>query len=142
MMSGIRAKNTKPELLIRSGLHRAGFRFRIHGDLPGKPDLVFPKYRAVIFVHGCFWHGHSCHLFRMPSTRTSFWENKISGNRKRDQQIELLLAGCGWRVLNVWECAVKGRTRLDYEKMITAIARWLSGKKQTGEIGGHDDQQE
>ena len=72
MMSGIKGKNTKPELVIRSGLHRLGYRFRIHRkDLPGKPDLVFAKYRAVIFVHGCFWHYHACHLFKMPST--SFW---------------------------------------------------------------------
>ena len=83
MMSGIKGKNTKPELMVRSGLHRLGYRFRLHRkDLPGKPDLVFAKHRAVIFVHGCFWHYHDCHLFKMPSTRREFWETKIGRNRR------------------------------------------------------------
>lgn len=78
MMSGIQGKNTKPELTIRKGLHALGFRYRLHGKtLPGKPDLVFPKYKAVIFIHGCFWHAHHCHLFKWPSTRVDFWQEKI-----------------------------------------------------------------
>ena len=81
MMAGIRGKNTKPELAIRSALHRLGIRFRLHDKgLPGKPDLVFPKYRAVVLVHGCFWHGHDCHLFRWPKTRSEFWRHKIGAN--------------------------------------------------------------
>ena len=81
MMSGIRGKNTRPELLIRKGLHARGFRFRLHDKrLPGKPDLVLPKYSAVIFVHGCFWHGHDCHLFKWPQSRREFWRKKITRN--------------------------------------------------------------
>ncbi|HEV2627679.1 MAG TPA: very short patch repair endonuclease [Pseudolabrys sp.] len=84
-MSRIRGKDTKPEMLLRRGLHAAGLRFRLHGaKLPGKPDIVFPKYHAVILIHGCFWHGHDCPLFRMPATRPEFWAKKISGNRERD----------------------------------------------------------
>lgn len=137
MMSGIRSSNTRPELAIRSGLHRAGFRFRIHGALPGKPDIVLPRYNAAIFIHGCFWHGHNCHLFRMPSTRTEFWQAKIFGNRERDQKVERLLRLAGWRVLNVWECAVKGKTRLEFRSLISGISKWLKGKRMTGEIGGN-----
>ena len=86
-MSNIRGRDTKPEKLIRNGLHRLGFRFRLHHkSLPGRPDLVFPRYNAVIFVHGCFWHGHDCPLFKLPATRRSFWLDKISGNFKRDQR--------------------------------------------------------
>src|SRR5690606_16975078 len=87
MMSGIRGKNTRPELILRSALHRKGFRFRLHRkDLPGRPDMIFPQYRAVLFVHGCFWHGHNCHLFKWPSTREEFWREKIAGNIKRDKR--------------------------------------------------------
>src|SRR3546814_10547828 len=83
MMSGIRSTNTKPEMILRRGLHAAGFRFRLHDRrLPGKPDLVFPRYSAVLFAHGCFWHGHNCHLFRLPATRTDFWAAKIDRNRQ------------------------------------------------------------
>ena len=87
MISGIRGQNTKPELAVRSQLHRIGFRFRVHcRDLPGKPDLVFRKHNAVIFVHGCFWHGHDCHLFRWPTTRSEFWREKINSNIARDHR--------------------------------------------------------
>src|SRR3546814_5856307 len=83
MMSGIRSTNTKPEMILRRGLHAAGFRFRLHDRrLTGKPDLVFPRYSAVLFAHGCFWHGHNCHLFRLPATRTDFWAANINSNRQ------------------------------------------------------------
>ena len=108
MMAGIRGGNTKPELAIRSALHRRGFRFRIHcSDLPGKPDLVFLKYRAVILIHGCFWHGHQCHLFRWPKTREEFWREKIISNMERDQRQFSVLRKDGWRVATIWECALK-----------------------------------
>ena len=99
-MAGIRGSDTKPELAIRSALHRRGFRFRLRRrDLPGKPDLVFPKHSAVIFVHGCFWHGHDCHLFRWPGTREEFWRDKITSNAARDrrQRSALLEAGGAWQ---------------------------------------------
>ena len=110
-MSGIRSKNTRPELVVRSFLHRKGFRFRLHRkDLPGTPDLVLPKYRTVIFVHGCFWHGHDCRYFRLPKTRTDFWDEKISGNRARDAKNRELLLHSGWNVLEVYECEIRDDT--------------------------------
>lgn len=112
-MSRIRGRDTAPELLIRHALHAEGFRYRLHDrKLPGRPDLVFPKYRAVIFVHGCFWHGHGCHLFKWPATRHAFWEAKISRNRERDEGAIRALRENGWRVLTIWECALKGSSRL------------------------------
>lgn len=128
MMAGIKGRNTKPELLIRSLLHKKGFRFRLHvKDLPGKPDIVLPKYKSVIFIHGCFWHGHqNCHLFRLPATRTEFWQEKILRNQANDSKaVELLLAS-SWRVCIVWECSIRG-ARKDPEKVVGTIAGWLSG---------------
>lgn len=108
MMAGIRGKNTHPELLVRRALHKAGFRFRIHRkDLPGKPDIVLPKHQAVIFVHGCFWHGHDCQYFKIPKTRTAFWMSKISDNKARDMRNSLALKALGWKVIVVWECDVR-----------------------------------
>ena len=126
MMAGIRGKDTKPELAIRSALHCLGFRFRLHRkDLPGKPDLVFPKHRAVMFVHGCFWHGHNCHLFKWPKTRTDFWEQKINSNIARDGKQLTALTDRGWRVATIWECSLKGRTRLPVEAIAERCATWL-----------------
>lgn len=131
-MFGIRGKNTKPQLSIRRGIHAKEFRFRLHArDVPGKPDLVLPRYRAVIFVNGYFWRNHDCHLFKMPSMRPEFWRTKISGNVERDRKVDRLLDEAGWRSLRVWECALKGRTRLDFDMLITQIGDWLRG-----EIGG------
>ena len=135
MMAGIRGRNTKPELLIRSLLHRKGFRFRLHvKDLPGKPDIVLPKYRAVIFIHGCFWHGHQdCHLFRLPATRTEFWQEKILRNQTNDSRTVELLLAINWRVCIVWECSIRG-ARKDPEKVANMIADWLSGTENFLEI--------
>ena len=103
MMSGIRGKNTRPELLIRKGLHARGFRFRLHDKrLPGKPDLVLPKYSAVIFVHGCFWHGHDCHLFKWPQSRREFWRKKITRNKVKDAESYVSLKKEGWYILTIW----------------------------------------
>lgn len=136
-MAGIKGKDTKPELLIRRGLHALGFRYRLHEKkLPGKPDLVFPMHRAVIFVHGCFWHGHDCHLFKWPSTREKFWREKITANRENDAKHLTALRTDGWRVLVVWECALKGKLRLANESVIEDVASWLNQKKPTGEIRG------
>lgn len=136
MMSGIRGKNTKPELLIRKALHARGFRYRLHCDLPGKPDICLPKHRAVIFVHGCFWHGHECHLFKWPSTRPEFWRAKIGRNREVDGTVENRLAEDGWRVAVIWECALKGRERLPLEDVISTCADWLNSDQTRLEITG------
>lgn len=128
MMAGIKGKDTKPELVLRSGLHRAGFRFRLHDKtLPGKPDLAFPRHRAVLFVNGCFWHGHDCHLFKMPATRTEFWAEKISRNRAVDEGAAIALEFSGWRVGTVWECSLKGRMRRNLDEVIDICADWLRG---------------
>lgn len=138
MMSGIRGKNTGPELAIRRGLHAKGYRFRLHAnDVPGKPDLVLPRYHATIFVNGCFWHNHNCHLFKMPSTRTEFWRSKISKNVERDRQVDGLLDEAGWRKMTIWECALKGRTRLDFDTVISRVGEWLHGEQMRGEIRGN-----
>ncbi|MDQ8196280.1 DNA mismatch endonuclease Vsr [Coraliomargarita sp. SDUM461004] len=111
-MSRIRSKNTKPEIAVRSMLHRLGYRFTVNGPknkkLPGKPDIVLPKYKTVIFVHGCFWHGHAgCKDFRYPKTRTEWWKAKIDGNVARDQKRIAELEAMGWRVLVIWGCELK-----------------------------------
>lgn len=116
-MAGIRSKNTKPEMVVRRFLHGQGYRYRLHRkDLPGTPDLVLPKYQAVIFVHGCFWHGHDCRYYRLPKTRTAFWAEKIAGNRSRDEKNQRLLEAEGWRVIVVRECEI--RDNLDWEQRL------------------------
>lgn len=108
MMSGIKGKDTKPEMIVRRALHKAGFRYRLHvKDLPGKPDIVLPKYRTVIFVHGCFWHMHNCKYFKWPKTRAGFWKEKIEGNVKRDHVNFEKLLGQEWDVVIIWECQAK-----------------------------------
>lgn len=136
MMSGIRGKNTRPELLIRKGLHARGFRYRLHCDLPGKPDICLPKHRAVVFVHGCFWHGHGCHLFKWPSTRPEFWRAKIERNCEVDRVAENLLSEDGWRLAVIWECALKGQERLPLEDVISTCADWLNSDQRRLEIRG------
>lgn len=135
MMSNIKGRNTKPELLIRSFLHAQGFRFRIHRkDLPGKPDIVLPKYKAIIFIHGCFWHGHqNCRLFKLPGSRTEFWEAKISKNQDNDLKTKELLLNSGWRICTIWECAVR-RSKKDPVALMNILTKWLSGSEQLLEI--------
>ena len=138
-MAGIRGRDTRPELAIRSALHRHGFRFRLYRkDLPGRPDMVFARYRAVLFVHGCFWHGHGCHLFRWPRTRESFWCEKIGANRDRDRAQMMALLGMGWRVATIWECALKGRSRLPLETVVGHCAAWLKSQADILELGGDE----
>lgn len=125
-MASIKSKNTKPEILIRKALHAKGFRYRLHvKNLTGKPDLVFPKYSAVIFVHGCFWHGHDCHLFRLPKSNVDYWEVKISKNIERDDLAIKRLMSAGWRVGVVWECALRGRSKVNLVELIGLIETWL-----------------
>lgn len=140
MMAGIRGKDTRPELMIRKGLHAAGFRFRLHAkDLPGHPDIVLPKHRAVILVSGCFWHGHDCHLFRMPGTRREFWDAKIRRNRERDAEVRSALSALGWRHMSIMECALKGRTKLPPGEVIATCSKWILSGAPEGIIEGRRD---
>ncbi len=137
MMAAVKGKNTKPELVIRSALHARGFRFRLHRkDLPGRPDLVFTGRGAVIFIHGCFWHGHDCHLFRWPKSREDFWRDKVGTNIKRDRRQRAALAEAGWRIGVVWECALKGKTRLPFDSVIDECSIWLKSDIKILEVSG------
>lgn len=145
-MAAIRGRDTKPELVLRRGLHALGLRYRLHSrNLPGRPDLVFPKFGAVLFVNGCFWHGHGCELFRWPKTREMFWRDKIEANIVRDHGALTALRKAGWRTGVVWECAIKGKGRHEPAKVTAAVADWLlsdesnldlSGRKKGSKIGG------
>ncbi|MCT4607603.1 MAG: very short patch repair endonuclease [Pelagimonas sp.] len=138
-MSAIRSKNTKPELLIRRGLHARGFRFRLHEkSLPGTPDIVLRRFNALIDVRGCFFHGHDCDLFRLPRTRRDFWESKISSNRARDIKTAKELQAMGWRVATVWECALRGSKKVNLETVIDSLSQWLSSDEKLFEIRGVD----
>lgn len=140
MMSGIRGKDTRPEMIIRRGLHAMGFRYKLHDNtLPGKPDLVFPARRAVILVNGCFWHGHDCHLFKWPSSRVDFWKRKILRNREKDAETLKSLRSDGWRILTVWECALKGSTRLPAGEAVQKAAQWLRSDGDSNQIRGTAD---
>ncbi|RSO58652.1 DNA mismatch endonuclease Vsr [Acinetobacter lactucae] len=135
MMANVKSKNTKPELKVRSLLHRKGLRFRLHGkDLPGKPDIILPKFKAVIFVNGCFWHGHkNCKLAKLPTTKIEFWENKINKNQLNDEKnIENLIKN-KWRVCILWGCAIKGN-KVNLETSINTIYEWLHSDSNFIEI--------
>lgn len=137
MMSGIQGKDTNPELLIRKLLHKRGFRYKLHDNsLPGKPDMVFPKYKAVIHIHGCFWHKHDCHLFKWPSTRSEFWHEKLSKSSERDVANLQKLTDQGWKNLVVWECALKGKKRLPVLEIDRTITAWLINDPLNAEIAG------
>ncbi len=134
-MSGIRSRHTKPERVVRSGLHKLGFRFSLHGrKLPGTPDLVLPKYNALIFVHGCFWHGHDCRFFKMPGTRIEFWKNKFARNKANDERARNRLVKEGWRVATVWECALRDRPAHEIEKIIGRVGLWLKSSRRSLEL--------
>jgi DNA mismatch endonuclease, patch repair protein len=125
-MSRIRSRDTQPELLIRRGLHAQGFRFRLHQrQLPGRPDLVLARHRTVVFVNGCFWHSHGCHISRMPETRRDYWQPKLDRTVERDRDAASELRTRGWRIVTVWECAVRGRTRLVLDDVIAKIERFV-----------------
>lgn len=137
-MLRVKGKNTKPEMLLRRGLHARGLRYRLHSAaVPGKPDLVFPMHRAALFTHGCFWHGHNCPLFKWPATRPQFWRNKIEGNRERDAKTIAELKQAGWRVLVVWECALRGRGRLELSEVLDLAERFIrEGVAPASEVSG------
>lgn len=127
-MSRIRSKNTKPEMFLRSLLHRAGLRYRLHcKKLPETPDLVLAKYEVIIFIHGCFWHMHGCSNSKLPATRTAWWKNKLESNQLRDQKCYSQLLLLGWRVLVLWECSLK-RFYEHPEKLVDIVEGWLNSK--------------
>lgn len=137
IMSSVGQKNTGPEMLLRSALHKKGLRYRLHDrSLPGSPDLVFPKYRAVVFVHGCYWHRHGCYRTTTPKTREDFWVKKFEDNKARDRRDMGRLADLGWRILVVWECALVGKTALLVEDVVGKASSWLQGAEPRGEIEG------
>ena len=134
MMSGIRGRNTKPEIIVRKALFAAGFRFRLQSrDLPGVPDIVLPRRKVAIFVHGCFWHVHEgCRYANFPSTRRNFWRKKLDRNVERDGEHVKALLGLNWRVLVVWECATKGKGAGD--SLPGMLARWIALDESYGEF--------
>lgn len=136
MMAGIRGRDTRPEWLIRRGLHKLGFRYHLQArKLPGRPDLVLAKYHAVVFVHGCFWHGHDCSLFKWPKTRGDFWRIKIEGNRARDTRAINALTAAGWRVAIVWECSLRRGTK-DSGEVVERLAAWMISDEERIEVRG------
>ena len=135
MMSRVRSKNTSPELRIRSALFASGFRYRIHlKALPGCPDIVLPKYRAVICVHGCFWHGHSCKAGKLPATNVEFWTTKISKNKERDLSMVSELNHLGWKILIVWECSIKRSRETAFDNVIDRISTWIINGRGNKEL--------
>jgi DNA mismatch endonuclease (patch repair protein) len=138
-MSSVGQHDTGPEMCLRRALHRLGFRYRLNDrKLPGSPDLIFPRFRAVIFVHGCFWHSHGCKFSTIPSTRREFWLEKFEANRKRDRAKNEQLFAQGWRVLVVWECAIKEGKKLGLDELAASIGEWLKSDEPWKEIGVGD----
>lgn len=140
-MSRIRSGDTRPEMWLRRRLHGLGFRYRLHDKrLPGKPDLVLPKYKAVIFVNGCFWHMHQCRYFQFPESSSSkdrgpeWWRAKLIGNRARDLAAQDKLRELGWRVLVLWECAIKGKDRQTETEIMQKVTGWLRSDSHYIEI--------
>jgi DNA mismatch endonuclease (patch repair protein) len=134
-MAAIGSRNTRAELQVRRFLHRTGFRYLLHDKrLIGRPDLVFPKHRAVILVHGCFFHGHGCRTFRWPATNAEWWRQKIQKNRMRDTSVIAGLRERGWRVLVVWECAVREGNHLRRNRRLTEIAHWIRSRTDIAEL--------
>ncbi len=139
VMSKIRGKDTKPEVKVRKALHGLGYRYSLHKkELPGKPDLYFKKYNAVVEINGCYWHGHNCHLFSMPKSNTEFWKKKINGNKKRDERNIEKLKEMGFRVLIIWECAIKGKTSLQFDSLIKEVEEWINSESNFMEIQGNN----
>jgi DNA mismatch endonuclease (patch repair protein) len=134
MMSGIRGKNTQPELILRRGLFGCGVRYRLHlASLPGRPDIVIRKYNVAVMVHGCFWHAHrNCRYFRYPRGNRQFWVDKLTNNRKRDARSISVLTSAGWRVVVVWECAI----RADSQAVLDSLHEFLTGNQAFLEIVG------
>ncbi|MHB1198754.1 MAG: very short patch repair endonuclease [Polaromonas sp.] len=133
MMAGIQSKNTKPETIIRKGLHARGFRYSLHPKgIPGKPDIVMRKWRVVIFVHGCFWHRHGCYLSKIPTTNAAFWDSKLAANQRRDNLVKQQLAGAGWRIATVWECAIRGKYAIEnLPLLLDRLTLWIRSQAES-----------
>ncbi len=136
IMASVGQKNTGAEVILRKALHRLGLRYKLHDrSLPGSPDLVFPRVKAVIFVHGCYWHHHGCYRSTVPKTRKEFWKSKFAANEVRDAKKKAELLKSGWRVLTVWECTLSGRTAKPVGSLAKHVEVWLNSAKRTGDIG-------
>lgn len=137
IMSCVGQKDTGAEVLLRSVLHRIGLRYRLHDrSLPGSPDLVFPRFSSVVFVHGCYWHAHGCYRSTVPKSRRQFWIDKFHSNRTRDERTVRLLLESGWRVLTVWECALRGKTAQPSSAIAQGVKAWLDSSEKLGEMAG------
>lgn len=139
-MAAIRSTDTKPEMIVRKLLHSAGFRYRLHrSDLPGRPDLTLPKWKALIEVHGCFFHAHDCHLLtKLPADNAEFWKQKLASNTERDRRNAEAATSEGWRRLVVWQCAITGKARLQRPELLSRISEWLRSDQSRGEVRGSD----
>ena len=137
-MAAVRSFNTQPELAVRQLLHKEGFRYRLHiKAIKGKPDIVMRKHGVLIFINGCFWHGHNCHLFRLPKTRTEWWRKKIESNKLRDITVTAELKSSGWRIIQVWECAIKGKTKIGHSKLRNQLIEAIFSEEMLLEIRGN-----
>jgi len=135
IMRSIKSRDTKPELLVRKSLHRAGFRYRVNQrEIVGRPDIVLPKFNAIILVNGCFWHAHSCHIFRLP--KDAAWRKKLDRNRERDAENLRNYAESGWKVLRIWECALQGKTKLPFHEVHAMTSNWIQFGVGNAEIMG------
>ena len=136
-MSSVGQKDTGLEIMLRIALHKVGLRYRVcDGRLPGSPDLVFPRFGAALFVHGCYWHFHGCYKSTVPKSRREFWADKFSANRQRDKHNFVLLRKSGWRVMTVWECALVGKNALPLDKITELVRIWLTGTEEYEEVSG------
>lgn len=134
-MRAIRTRDTAIEQRLGALLDELGVTYRVQDKaLPGRPDFVLPDYRAIVFVHGCFWHRHHCHLFKVPATRTAFWLGKIDSNVARDRRYIAELSASGWKVLLVWECALRGKNRLEEQALRVRLEEWICAAEDNGEI--------
>lgn len=139
IMSLVKTKGTNLEIWLRLRLHAHGFRYRLNvNKLPGKPDIVLPKYKCVIFVNGCFWHRHDCHFFQWPKTNQDWWIKKLSTNRKRDLEVQDKLRELGWRVMVVWKCAIQGTTKLNDKVLLEMVISWIKNGGSLLEISGKE----
>lgn len=137
LMARIRGRDTKPEMTVRRMLHGLGFRYRLHRrDLPGRPDIMLPRWKAIVHINGCLWHGHDCPAFKMPASNREFWQAKIGRNQERDASTNASLAALGWRVLTVWECALRGAGKLQPDALGEAMVAFIRGEQTVSELAG------
>ena len=136
-MAAVKGKNTSPELKIRKLLHSYGYRFTLNNKhLPGNPDIVMKKHNTVVFIHGCFWHLHNCYKSTLPKTNSSFWKQKLEANKLRDQENIEKLEALGWRIVVIWECALKGKLKVSDDEVINRVSAWLKTSKPLLDIAG------